>query len=385
MSYVIVALLLILIGINLYYILHVRKQYGAVKGDTALYPREQQCASDWLVTIIDKEISAPLSIIAGYLQIAGHEKNMPFAVSRNIQMAQETTIQIEHFISEITAYRRYNSDEFEPQNEPVNLSALILTIAADQRKRAQKRGLQLSTTIDSSMHHSFSTDYSLMEQIITSLLSNSVNYTLRGTITLEAKRVDEQVVISIEDTGVGISSDLVKRFFESENIRPHLSNGHGGLGILLVRKAVDALGGTISCNSDINMGTTITLSLPLKQIESVFHEKENALITKEYKIMKSGEVEPLAEMVTMPNKYLDDLVKKEDIATLLDNLHVAALIGDPQECEEIIARLVPMIQENDNLKMIHMMIHQFEFGEAKNAVESLATKQGVVLLGGRYV
>lgn len=385
MSYVIVALLLVLIGINLYYILHVRKNYGAANGNTAVSATEQQCAGDWLVTIIDKEISAPLSIIAGYLQIAGHEKNMPFAVSRNIQMAQETTIQIEHFISEITAYRRYNSAEFQPHNEPVNLSALILTIASEQRKRAQKRGLQLSTTIDASMHHSFLTDYSLMEQIITSLISNSVNYTLRGTIAVEAKRVDEQVIITVEDSGVGISSDMVKRFFDSEVVKPHLANGHGGLGILLVRKAVSALHGMISCKSEINVGTTITLTFPLDLVEKLSVDQESKLLPRKYAAMKVDDVEPLADMVTIPNKYLDDLVQKDDVATLLDNLHVAALIGDPQECEEIIARLVPMIHEHDNLKIIHAMIHQFDFGEARSVVEALASKQGVVLLGGRYV
>lgn len=237
---------------------------------------EQPFSKEWINTVVNNEIAAPLSIISGHLQIVEDSGNLPESLTRDVHTALDTVKQVEHFVIELRSLQLYYSPEFRKNLEPIQLDLLLKKCVERHRRRAESRSLQLKLDTDS-IEHPVVADFILMEQIVNSLITNSINYTVEGVIEVTAKRHDEKTLITVRDTGVGISQEDIEKLFFSEEIHPELKNGHGAMGLVLVRKAVELLGGKITCNSIVNQGTEIILSLPFAETEmphqKVVHEE----------------------------------------------------------------------------------------------------------------
>jgi signal transduction histidine kinase len=110
------------------------------------------------------------------------------------------------------------------------------------------------------------------KQIMLNLLSNAVKFTpAGGKITVRAKRRDEDVEIAVTDTGVGIAADHLDLIFEEfrQVGADYLRKAEGtGLGLALTRKFVELHGGTITVTSEVGKGSTFTVRLPPKTLET---------------------------------------------------------------------------------------------------------------------
>jgi signal transduction histidine kinase len=103
-------------------------------------------------------------------------------------------------------------------------------------------------------------------QILSNLLSNALKYSPHGsTIHFELFRQDEEVTFQIRDQGIGIPQEDQQRLFESFHRAKNVGTIPGtGLGLAIVKKAVDIQGGKITVNSEIGVGSTFTVSLPIR-------------------------------------------------------------------------------------------------------------------------
>jgi signal transduction histidine kinase len=107
-----------------------------------------------------------------------------------------------------------------------------------------------------------------LERVIINLLSNSTKYSPEGTtIIMKAERRDLHAVFSITDQGAGMSDEDVKSLFQPFGRLAHTKHmAHGtGLGLFSVRKIIDAHGGSISVTSELGVGTTVEVSLPIAE------------------------------------------------------------------------------------------------------------------------
>ncbi|NLZ24712.1 hypothetical protein GX888_03155, partial [Candidatus Dojkabacteria bacterium] len=105
-------------------------------------------------------------------------------------------------------------------------------------------------------------------EILNNLISNAVKYTKQGTIIVSAEASNSNIRISVKDTGVGISKEDLDRigekffrvghYLESDIVRP----GGTGLGLYITFKLARLMGGDIKVKSQVNKGTTFTLTLP---------------------------------------------------------------------------------------------------------------------------
>lgn len=110
------------------------------------------------------------------------------------------------------------------------------------------------------------TDRGKLNQIVLNLLANAIKFTPDGgTVTLRARAVDEVVEIEVEDTGVGIPAEQLQRIFEEfHQVDGSSSREYGGvgLGLTLVRRLLELLGGTITVTSTVGVGSTFRVRLP---------------------------------------------------------------------------------------------------------------------------
>jgi signal transduction histidine kinase len=109
-------------------------------------------------------------------------------------------------------------------------------------------------------------DIKLVRQILTNLLSNAIKYTTGDSqVQFEVTFTADTVTFQIADRGIGISEEDRVRLFQSFHRGNNVNNIPGtGLGLSIVKRCVDLHGGTIDLNSEVNVGTTFIVNLPLK-------------------------------------------------------------------------------------------------------------------------
>ncbi|HTO35060.1 MAG TPA: ATP-binding protein, partial [Flavobacterium sp.] len=107
-------------------------------------------------------------------------------------------------------------------------------------------------------------DGNKIDAILTNLIKNAIKFTNRGFIKIKCSHKKEEITISVEDSGIGISENqkhrLFERFIQAENFTP--SEG-SGLGLAITKAYVEMLGGTITLESIENKGSKFTIVLPL--------------------------------------------------------------------------------------------------------------------------
>jgi two-component system, OmpR family, phosphate regulon sensor histidine kinase PhoR len=107
---------------------------------------------------------------------------------------------------------------------------------------------------------------SQMTQVVMNLVDNAINYTVHGEIRVKLEDLGNRVILQVQDTGIGISSEHIPRLFERfYRVDKGRSRGTGGtgLGLSIVKHIVEAHGGTVTVESMLNQGSTFTVKLPV--------------------------------------------------------------------------------------------------------------------------
>jgi len=108
-----------------------------------------------------------------------------------------------------------------------------------------------------------------IEQVLANLISNAIKYGDNNPITIRESVVDERVLVDVQDHGIGIAREDIKRIFDRFERATSMRHFGGlGLGLYIARQIVEAHSGTIDVQSTLGQGSTFTVTLPLKSIET---------------------------------------------------------------------------------------------------------------------
>jgi signal transduction histidine kinase len=153
--------------------------------------------------------------------------------------------------------------QFEPT--PVDLGELCRRVVEELRGGvANRHVVQFEQQFERGR---LNLDEKLLRHILSNLLSNAVKYSPTGsTVSLLLAERDGQAVIEVRDQGIGIPVQDQARLFESFHRASNVGTRQGtGLGLVIVKKAVELHGGSISIDSKVDAGTRISVRLPLAQ------------------------------------------------------------------------------------------------------------------------
>src|SRR5690606_2215232 len=188
---------------------------------------------------------------------------------------------------------------------------------------SDSKNLKFNIEIDEQLPDIIETDTQRLNQILKNLLSNAFKFTEKGEVRLsiyEAKQwkpgnpsldaAKKVVAFEIKDTGIGISKDKQNIIFEAfQQAEGSTSRKYGGtgLGLSISRGLADLLGGTIELNSEVGVGSTFTLYLPIDYNPNlVKREKQSTLTISEYEIAQDGEAAiKSVQTVKLPERDLD--------------------------------------------------------------------------------
>jgi heavy metal sensor kinase len=146
--------------------------------------------------------------------------------------------------------------------EEIDLAALVREACELFKPTAEDKGVSLSSDISKPIH--FMGDIQMIQRMISNLLDNAIKYTPSGGLVIASMNEnDTHVVVSVKDTGCGISSNdlprIFERFYRCDQSR---SQSGIGLGLSLARAIARAHGGDITADSLLNQGSTFTITLP---------------------------------------------------------------------------------------------------------------------------
>ncbi|CAM02764.1 GAF sensor hybrid histidine kinase [Saccharopolyspora erythraea NRRL 2338] len=164
--------------------------------------------------------------------------------------------------------------------EDVELSELTEHVESLYRPLTEDKGLEFSVVLSPSLPPSLRTDRNRLEQILRNMLSNAVKFTDKGKVELRIRPAPatevtvpalrsaaRRVAFAVRDTGIGIPSDKLSRIFEAfQQLDGTTSRKYGGtgLGLSISRELTTLLGGELQVRSDVGVGSTFTLYLPVE-------------------------------------------------------------------------------------------------------------------------
>ena len=170
-------------------------------------------------------------------------------------------------------------------SEPWNTREVFDEIAKVWKLNAARSGLEFKYDFEKNIPAYLNGDESVIRKITDNLLSNSVKYTKKGSIHLSVKQ-DDMLEIAVEDTGVGIAPEYIDEIFSPyergvEEVYKETSGS--GLGLSIVKELVEAMGGTIKCDSELGKGSIFTVRIPQKEVLVINMKAEERPLPNEKK------------------------------------------------------------------------------------------------------
>jgi PAS domain S-box-containing protein len=224
-------------------------------------------AKSQFLASMSHELRTPLNAIGGYTELI--EMGLGGTVSEQqreylgrIRGSQQHLLRI---INDLLNYSRIESGKLTYEKEPVSLPSVIETVTGMIEPQTATKGLALSVPRSADQVVAIG-DRLKIEQIVLNLLSNAVKFTpAGGRVTVRCHDGDQQVTLTVADTGPGIPTDRLDDIFEPfVQLGRSLSSGHegAGLGLAISRDLARAMDGDVTVQSTPGKGATFTLSLP---------------------------------------------------------------------------------------------------------------------------
>ncbi len=221
-----------------------------------------------LTHMIVHDLRNPLGSIMGSLQLihtAFVERDETLPVAKLLSVAMRSGQKLYLLIDSLLDLGRLEAGETELSKTSVSVNALVQEAAEQIQPFALSRRQDLSTRVAPEVDEVFA-DRDLLLRVLTNLLDNAVKFTHRnGHITLSAERMEDQVLFTVADDGLGILPEYRQRIFERFT---RLENADGvkgtGLGLAFCKLAVEAHGGRIWVESEVDKGSQFRFTLPLE-------------------------------------------------------------------------------------------------------------------------
>lgn len=221
---------------------------------------------------VNHELRTPLSAIIGYARLLRREtKGQISELQReNLEDLITNAEQLLGMIDTLLDLSRIEVGRMEVRKETVHIGRLIEGVASTIIPLLNGDRVQLTSDIAPDIP-TLDSDPKLLRQIIVNLLANAAKYTHEGEIKVSVLQQEQTLHVTVSDTGIGIPQDELTTIFE-EFHRGALPPTHGpegsGLGLSIVKRYVELLGGDIEVASAEGKGSTFTVCLPLNTVQT---------------------------------------------------------------------------------------------------------------------
>ena len=232
------------------------------------------------------DIRTPMNAILGYAQIMEDElnrKEMP-EVSEHLEKLQQSGNLLLSIINNVLDMVRIESGRMELDENYCRIEDVWKSLFAVFDENAMKKNIALHYAMNVEHEHVL-TDVTKVKEILVNILSNAIKYTPAGgsvMVDVDELPCNESgymiVKIRVSDTGIGMSQDYQTKIFEAFTREQNTTKSKiagTGLGMSIVKKYVDLLGGTINVESELGKGSTFTVTLKHRIADESYYIKKH--------------------------------------------------------------------------------------------------------------
>jgi heavy metal sensor kinase len=225
------------------------------------FQRQKQFTSD-----ASHELRAPLAVIEAESSLALQKERPSSDYQRSLEIISQESRQMSSLIDQLLTLARADAGKEQWNFTEVNLGKLITNLSTDVEILCQEKGLsfQLGQPQDLVVKG----DEARLRELFMNLSDNAIRYTPSpGAVSVSLRREGQMAVVAITDTGVGIPAEdipfIFERFYRVDKSRSRAEGG-SGLGLAICKHIVEAHGGKIEAESQVGVGSTFSVWLPLQ-------------------------------------------------------------------------------------------------------------------------
>lgn len=212
------------------------------------------------ISNVSHEIKTPLSVIQSYASLLADDSIDTEEKQRCIKALSQASRRLNDLVSNILKMNKLENQKIKPELSVFSLNDQLAEIIIGYEELIEERKLILDCQLDEVNVRSCA---SYLEIVWNNLISNAIKFTEQGgEISIALTKCGRNAVVSVSDTGCGMDSKtgerIFDRFYQGDTSRKSQGNG---LGLALVKKVIDVLGGEISVQSELGKGSTFTITL----------------------------------------------------------------------------------------------------------------------------
>ncbi|MBG9376536.1 response regulator [Panacibacter sp. DH6] len=249
-------------------------------------------------TNISHEFRTPLTLILGNLDEIVADKFVTAGTLDKLIVTRRNALRLLKLVNTLLDFSRIESGRHLASFTKTDIVAITKNLTANFTSVIDKAGLSFEINAQP-IQQAVYVDRQMWEKIIFNLLSNAFKYTLTGGISVKLFTKEEQLVLQVKDTGVGIPQQelplIFDRFHRVQNVVGRSHEGTG-IGLSLIKELVQLHGGSITAESEPGRGSIFTVNIPLGK-DHLPASQVNAVLTEETEIPEMAFVEEVNVLV----------------------------------------------------------------------------------------
>ncbi len=269
------------------------------------------------LAVMSHELRTPLNGVLGFADLLNSTTKLDMEQKEYAETIGRSGEHLLAIVNDILDFSSIEKGAMSINVAPISIAEFVGALEKSIKKSATDKGLEFRCVIDSSVPAQVSGDARRIKQILMNLLGNAFKFTSQGSVSLHVRLSDEQssrsLLFSVQDTGMGISSETLQRLFEpfmQADSKYNRSFGGTGLGLAISKRLAEAMGGTIAVTSAEGKGSIFTFSLPFDDA-SIVQPSLSSEIELPSPILHSGECVLVVE---------DDPTSSKLAGTILNSL-----------------------------------------------------------------
>ncbi|HUX90867.1 MAG TPA: response regulator [Gallionellaceae bacterium] len=261
-----------------YHYISIRTDITHVKANEIAMVKAKEAAeaasrakSEFLASM-SHELRTPLNAILGFSQLFSMDEQLPQSTRDNSRQIEGAGRHLLSLVNDMIDLARIESNQLDLSLEEVKVKGVVCDSLNMVQSMAHDRGVKIIIMQCEVMEITVWADFNRLRQALINLLTNAIKYNkANGTVHLVCEIIEDSARIAVTDSGVGIPADKRERIFHAfDRLGEERGEVEGtGIGLVITKRIVEAMGGTIAFESTEGQGSTFWMELPL----ATFHER----------------------------------------------------------------------------------------------------------------
>ncbi|WP_245932994.1 ATP-binding protein [Caballeronia novacaledonica] len=233
-------------------------------------------AKDDFLAMMSHEIRTPMNGVLGLIEVLENTPLNPDQ-SQMLGMIQDSASALLQILDDLLDYSKIEANRLTIESTPIDLRELVDSAVGLLAGRAHEKGLRVRVDVAPEVAATVRGDSVRLRQVLFNLMSNAIKFTIKGDVALHVRAVEqresEQVIeLCVKDTGIGIAPEALQSLFEPF-VQAETSTtrrfGGTGLGLTICNRLIELMGGAMSVESAVGVGTamTVRLTMPVESLQ----------------------------------------------------------------------------------------------------------------------